>query len=75
MTEMHRIGYVEEDKRWKATVVYAVTETETRTVIHHVWELEELDGLIESGPTFCAIRDFKIEYMGPKETIEEAMKS
>ena len=68
-----RIGYVEKDRRWKATVVYNVTKTETRKVIHHVMELYELQELIENGPTFCAIKSFKIEYCGPKETIEESM--
>lgn len=67
-----RIGYIEQDKRWKATVTYEVDIEETRQVIHHVEELEELQGLIEQGPTFCAIRDFQIEYCGPKETIKES---
>lgn len=73
--EVARIGYVEEDKRWKATVVYRVTGAETRTVVHHIWELEELQDLIEGGPTFCSIDDFKIEYCGHKETIEQAAMS
>lgn len=74
MTGVSQIGYVPKDTRWKATVVYRVTEDETRTVIHHVMELHELQGLIEYGPTFCAILDFRIEYCGPRETIEESRK-
>lgn len=75
MSKTARIGYVEEDKRWKATVIYQVTKRETREVIHHVNELEEFQDLIERGPTFCSIQDFRIEYRGPKETIKESMKS
>jgi hypothetical protein len=70
-----RIGYVPQDTRWKATVSYEVDNGELREVIHHIWELEELQDLIESGPTFCSIRSFKIDYCGPKETIKEAMQS
>lgn len=69
-----RIGYVEEDLRWKATISYKVNETENRTVIHHVEELSELENLVERGPSFCAIESFKVEYCGPKETIEESFK-
>lgn len=71
--KLPRIGYIPKNTRWTATVVYRVTKTETRTVIHHVMELEELQDLIENGPTFCAIKSFKIDYCGPKKTIEEAM--
>ncbi len=69
-----RIGYIEEDKRWKVTVIYRVTSKETRTVIHHIDELEELQELIENGPTFCAIKSLNIEYCGPKETIKESFE-
>lgn len=72
--EVQTIGYVEEHKRWKATVIYQVTETETRTKIAHVEELEELQEIIESGPTFCSIKSFDIEYCGHKETVEESFK-
>ena len=72
---MKKIGYVKKDTRWKATIVYRVTGKETRAVIHHVMELEELQSLVENGPTFCAIKSFKIEYCGPKETIKQAMES
>ena len=74
MSDIERIGYIPKNTRWCATVDYRVTETETRTVIHHVMELEELQDLIESGPTFCAIKNFSIEYCGPKETIQESRK-
>lgn len=69
------IGYIEKDCRWRATISYQVTETEFRSVVHDVMEIEDLHDLVERGPTFCAIRDFKIEYIGPKETIKEAMES
>lgn len=73
--KVKRIGYVPKDTRWTATVIYKVDNNETRKVIHHIWELEELQQLIESGPTFCSIESFKIDYNGPKETIEEAVNS
>lgn len=72
---MDRIGYVEKETRWKATIVYRVTEKEDRTVVHHVWELSDLQELVESGPTFCAIKSFTVEYCGDKETIEESRKA
>lgn len=31
--------------------------------------------LVEMGPTFCSIVDFKIEYCGQKETIKESYES
>ena len=49
-------------------------QNETRTVIHHVDELEELQELIETGPTFFAIKSFNIEYYGPKETLKESLE-
>jgi len=73
--EVAYIGYVSEDKRWRVTLQYQVTETEFRSVVHDIEELHELQNLIECGPTFCSIRKFEIEYLGPKETIEEARKS
>lgn len=75
MAEIKKIGYVKKDTRWKATIVYRVNKTECREVIHHVMELHELQGLIENGPTFCAIKNFNIKYCGPKETIEESYQS
>jgi len=33
-----RIGYIAKDCRWRATIKYQVTETETRTVVHDVME-------------------------------------
>ena len=51
-----------------------IDKKETRTVIHHVDELAELQSLIECGPTFCAITRFEIEYCGPKETIKKSME-
>ena len=75
MTDIAYIGYIAEDKRWRATITYAVTDTETRAVVHDVMELKQLHDLVERGPTFCAIRDFKIEYLGPKETIKQARES
>lgn len=72
---MKKIGYVQKDTRWTATIVYRVTKTETRTIIHHVQELSELEQLVEESPTFCAIKSFMVEYRGPKETIEESRKS
>lgn len=72
MSDVTRIGYVPEKKRWRATVTYEVDNAEMRQEIFDIWELEELQSLIEGGPTFCSIRDFKIEYMGSKETIKEA---
>lgn len=74
MITITRIGYVHEDTRWKATIVYRVTETEDRTVIHHVMELAELQQLVENGPSFCTIKSFSIEYCGDHYTIEEGMK-
>jgi len=68
------IGYVEQDCRWRATITYQVTETETRKVVHDIMEIEDLQDLVESGPTFCSIVDFKIEYCGPRETIKESME-
>ena len=73
--EVDRIGYIPKDTRWKATVSYEVDDKELRQVTHHIMELYELQQLIESGPTFCSIRSFQIEYCGPKETIKEAMES
>lgn len=76
MTEnLNRIGYIPRETRWTATIVYQVTETETRTVRHHVMELHELHDLVERGPTFTAIRLFDIQYHGSKETIEESMQA
>lgn len=75
MNEISTIGYIAKDCRWRATVTYKVTETENRSVVHDIEELEELQSLIERGPTFCAIVDFKIEYLGPKETIKESYES
>lgn len=72
MNDITHIGYIQEDCRWRATITYQVTETETRKVVHDVMEIEELQDLVESGPTFCAIVDFKIEYCGYKETIKES---
>lgn len=74
MTDIHRIGYVPEDTRWKATIVYRVTETEDRTIIHHVMELAELQRRVEDGPSFCSIKSFAVEYCGDHYTIEEGMK-
>ena len=72
--EIATIGYVAEDSRWKAVIQYQVTDGETRTVIHDVEEIEDLQELVENGPTFCAIVEFKIEYLGAeKETILESM--
>lgn len=73
--KIKKIGYIPKETRWTATLVYRVTKKETRAVIHHVNEIEELQPLIENGPTFCAIKSFKIEYCGPKETIEESFNS
>lgn len=67
------IGYIAKNCRWRATIEYQVTDSETRSVVHDVMELEELQSLVEAGPTFCAIVDFRIEYCGPKETIKESM--
>lgn len=75
MSEIARIGYIAKDCRWRATITYQVTGEETRSVVHDVMELEDLQEIIEGGPTFCAIREFKIEYCGPKETIEESRKT
>jgi hypothetical protein len=72
--KISKIGYTPKDTRWKATVVYKVNAKENRTVIHHVDELIELQHLIEQGPSFCAIKSFKIDYCGPKETIEDSFK-
>jgi len=74
MTTIPRIGYVPKDTRWKVTIVYRVTDTEDRTVIHHVMELAELQSLVEEGPSFCTIKIFSIEYCGDHYTIEEGMK-
>ena len=72
MSELATIGYIAEDCRWRATITYQVTEEETRSVVHDVMELYELQDLVEQGPTFCAIRDFRVEYCGPKQTIKES---
>lgn len=74
MNEITHIGYIEEDCRWRATITYQVTDTETRKVVHDVAEIEDLHELIERGPTFCSIVDFRIEYCGPKETIKESFE-
>ena len=75
MSDIATIGYIAKDCRWRATVTYEVDNGEMRSVVHDVMEIEDLQDLIESGPTFCAIRDFKIEYWGPRETIKESMEA
>ena len=72
--EILHTKYKQEDLRWKATIIYQVTDTETRTVIHDVMELCDLQVLVEMGATFCSIVDFKIEYVGSFETIKESME-
>jgi len=67
--------YHQEPARWRAKIVYRVTNDETRTAIHNFWEISELDQIVESGPTWCAIESFNIEYCGPKETIKESMEA
>ena len=74
MSEVSHIGYKQEDTRWRATIVYQVTDTETRTVIHDIMELCDLQVLVEMGAIFCSIIDFNIEYMGSFETIKESME-
>lgn len=70
-----QIGYIAEDCRWRATITYQVDDNETRSIVHDIEELEELQDLVEQGPTFCAIVDFKIEYCGHKETIKESWEA
>lgn len=72
--EIPTIGYVEKDCRWRAIITYQVTGSETRKDIYDVFEIEELQDIVEQGPTFCSIVDFRIEYCGPKETIKESME-
>jgi len=74
MTNVERIGYIEQELRWRATIVYQVTHSETRTVVHDIEELGELQDLIEQDATFCSIVDFKIKYMGSHTTIKESME-
>ena len=73
--KLSRIGYQPEDKRWRARVSYEVDDGELRQETFDVFEIGELERLIEEGPTFCAIRSFNIEYLGPKEAIKESMEN
>jgi hypothetical protein len=72
MGKISNIGYIAQDCRWRVNVTYQVTEDETRSVVHDIMELVELQDLIEQGPTFCSIIDFTIKYCGSVETIKES---
>jgi len=73
MSDTVQLHSIPENWRWKAIVTYEVDGGEFRQNEHYIEELYEIHDIIEQGPTWCSIRDFRIEYHGPKETIKESI--
>lgn len=51
---------VSQRPRWRATVTY-LTVSGQFSLVHQFEELEDLHDIVESGPSFAAISDIKVE--------------
>jgi hypothetical protein len=62
--------------RWRAVIHYR-SENGLIDVEHDFEELEELHGIVERGPSFCAVEKIEIFYMFADcvQTLEEAERA
>lgn len=61
--------------RWAAAITYRLDGDQIEGRLVRFEELDELHDIIECGPSFCAIVNIVVTYLGEKETLLEASQS